>query len=127
MVTCVDSIDSVASAAQPPARKIAKALARNAGSTPESGPTSMVIRSTTLAPRPAVSSATRVNIAWHMDISCTAAAYRTNGIFNVRHRTDRPELKRRNFPCPQIEATADALPAPSPVILSQTQPPAPEK
>jgi len=56
---------------------------------PESGPTSMVIRSTALAPRPLAMSATCPRSAWQTDSSCTAAGYRMGDFFNVRQRTDR--------------------------------------
>ncbi len=69
--TAVVSTDSTASAAQLPVRMTANAWASKAGSTPDSGPTSMVIRSTAGAPRAAAMSATCVSNAWQMDSSCT--------------------------------------------------------
>jgi hydrogenase maturation protease len=56
---------------------------------PESGPTSMVIRSTALAPRLLAISATCPRSAWQTDSSCTAAGYRMGDFCYVRQRTDR--------------------------------------
>jgi len=56
---------------------------------PESGPSSMVIRSTALAPRPLAISATCLSNAWQTDSSCTLVGYRTGDFCYVRHRTDR--------------------------------------
>ena len=55
---------------------------------PESGPTSMVIRSTALAPRFFAISATCPSNAWQTDSSCTVAGYRMRDFCYVRQRTD---------------------------------------
>jgi len=56
---------------------------------PQSGPTSMVIRSTALAPCLLAISASCPSSAWQTDSSCTVAGYRMRDFSYVRQRTDR--------------------------------------
>lgn len=70
-MTTVVVIDSVAFAAQLPARATSNAQARSAGSMPERGPTSTLIRATALAPRSIAISVTCARSAWQTDSSCT--------------------------------------------------------
>ena len=71
IVTTIVVIDSVAFAAQLPARTTSNALARRTGSTPERGPTSTLICATALAPRSIAISVTCARSAWQTDSSCT--------------------------------------------------------